>query len=66
MLKASVSFNREKVDARKKMLLISSRQRRRRFTERVSDVNFTVTDSVFMPVTNFPCGPKETAISRDR
>jgi hypothetical protein len=48
------------------MRLISSRQRRRRFTERVSDVNFTVTGSVFMPVTKVPCGPRETAISRDR
>jgi hypothetical protein len=44
----------------------SSRQRRRRFTECVSDVNFTVMGSVFMPITNVPCGPRETAISRDR
>jgi hypothetical protein len=67
MLKASVSFNREKADMRRnKMRLISSRQRRRKFTERVSDVNFTVTGSVFMPITNVPCGPRETSISRDR
>jgi hypothetical protein len=39
---------------------------RRRFTEHVSDVNFTVTGSVFMPVTKVPCRPRETAISRDR
>jgi hypothetical protein len=47
------------------MCLISSRQRRRRFTERVSYVNCTVTGSVFMPVTKVPCGSRETAISRD-
>jgi hypothetical protein len=35
-------------------------------TECVSDVNFTVTGSVFMPITKVPCGPRETAISRDR
>jgi hypothetical protein len=32
----------------------------------VSDVNFTVTGFVFMPVTKVPCGPRETTISRDR
>jgi hypothetical protein len=47
------------------MHLISSRQRRRRFTERVSDINFTVTGSVFMHVTKVPFGPREIAISRD-
>jgi hypothetical protein len=50
----------------KQLRLISSRQRRRRFTERVSDVNFTVTGSVFMPITNVPCAPRKTVISRDR
>jgi hypothetical protein len=34
--------------------------------EHVSDVNFTVTGSVFMLVTKVPCGPRETAISSDR
>jgi hypothetical protein len=29
----------------------------------VSDVNFTVTGAVLMPVTKVPCGPRETAIS---
>jgi hypothetical protein len=48
------------------MRLVSSRYRRRRFTACVSDVHFTVTDSVFMAVTKVPCGPRETAISRDR
>jgi hypothetical protein len=48
------------------MRLISSRQRRRRFKKRVSDVNFVVTGSVFMPVTKVPCEPRETTISRDR
>jgi hypothetical protein len=48
------------------MCIISSRQRRRRFTECVSDVNFTVTGSVFMPITKVPYGPRETVISRDR
>jgi hypothetical protein len=48
------------------MRLISSRQRRHRFTERIFDVNFTVTGSVFMPITKVPCGPRETAISHDR
>jgi hypothetical protein len=33
---------------------------------RVSDVDFTVTGSVFMLVTKVPCGPKETTISHDR
>jgi hypothetical protein len=48
------------------MRLISSRRMRRRFTKHVSDVNFTVTGSVFMPVTKVPCGPRETAMSRDQ
>jgi hypothetical protein len=66
-LKASVSFNKEKADARRKqMRLISSRQRRCRFIERISDVNFTVTGPVFMPITKVPYGPRETTISRDR
>jgi hypothetical protein len=60
-LKASVSFNREK-----QMSLISSGQRRHRFTECVSDVNFIVTGFVFMPVTKVPYGPREIAISHDR
>jgi hypothetical protein len=47
------------------MRLISSRQRRNSFTEHVSDVNFIVTGLFFMPVTKVPCGPEETAISRD-
>jgi hypothetical protein len=48
------------------MRLISSRQRRRRFMAHISNVDFTVTVYVFMPVTKVPCGPRDTAISRDR
>jgi hypothetical protein len=48
------------------MCLISSIQRGCRFTKLVSDVNFTVTSSVIMPVTNVPCGPRETSISCDQ
>jgi uncharacterized membrane protein len=48
------------------MHLISSRQRRRRFTTHVSDVEFTLTGSVLVPVTKVSWGPRETAISRDR
>jgi hypothetical protein len=48
------------------MSLISSRQRRQRFTAWVSDIEFTVTGSVLVPITNVPYGPKETAISRDQ
>jgi hypothetical protein len=33
---------------------------------RVSDVNFTVTGSIFMPVSKVLYGPRETAISRDQ
>jgi hypothetical protein len=36
--------------------------RRGRFTARVSDVDFTVTGSVFVPITKVACGPRETAI----
>jgi hypothetical protein len=65
--KARVSFNREKADARRNRCVSFHReQRRRRFTERVSDVNFTVTGSIFMHVAKVPCGPRETAISCDR
>jgi hypothetical protein len=46
------------------MCLILSRQRRCRFTEFVSDVNFTVTGSVSCPLPKFPVGL--TAISCDR
>jgi hypothetical protein len=48
------------------MHLILSTQRRRRFTTHVSDVEFTVMGSVFMPITKVPCGPRETTISRDQ
>jgi hypothetical protein len=47
------------------MRLISSRQRRRRFRTRVFDVEFIVTNSVFMAITKVPYGPRETAITRD-
>jgi hypothetical protein len=47
------------------MRLISSRQRRRRFRTRVFDVEFIVTDSVFMAITKVPYGTRETAITRD-
>jgi hypothetical protein len=40
----------------------STRQRRRRFTARVSDVDYTVTGSVLVPVTKVPYGHKETVI----
>jgi hypothetical protein len=36
------------------------RHRRRRFTTCVSDIDFTVTDFVLVPVTKVPCGPRET------
>jgi hypothetical protein len=48
------------------MRLISSRQRRRRFTARVSDIEFTIPSSILVPITKVPCEPKETAISHDR
>jgi hypothetical protein len=66
MLKASVSINREKANARRNRCVSFRRGRGDAgFTERVSDVNFIVMGSVFMPVTKIPCGPRETAISRD-
>jgi hypothetical protein len=40
----------------------SSRHRRHRFTTHVSDIDFTVTGSVLVPVTKVPCGPRETVI----
>jgi hypothetical protein len=40
----------------------STRQRRRRFTAYVSDVDFTVMGYVLVPVTKVPCRPKETVI----
>jgi hypothetical protein len=41
------------------MRLISSRQRRRRLTECVFDVNFIVTGSVSCPLPKFPVGPEK-------
>jgi hypothetical protein len=38
----------------------SSRHRRRRFTTRVYDIDFTVTGSVLVPITKVPCGCKES------
>jgi hypothetical protein len=35
------------------------RQRRRRFTEHISDVNFIVTGSVSCPLPKFPVGPEK-------
>jgi hypothetical protein len=48
------------------LLARSSRQRRNMFTTRVSDIEFTVTGSVLVPVTKVPCGPRETLNSRER
>jgi hypothetical protein len=65
-LKARVSFSRDTADTCGNRCISSSRQRRLTFTARISDVDFIVTGSVFMPVTKVPYGPKETAISHDR
>jgi hypothetical protein len=66
MLKASVSFNREKADARRNGYVSFRRDLGDAGSQNAfSDVNFTVMGSVFMPLTNVPCGPRETAISHD-
>jgi hypothetical protein len=39
--------------------LLSSRQWRRRFTKRISEVNFTVTGSVSCPLLKFLVGPEK-------
>jgi hypothetical protein len=44
---------------------VETEESRRRSTARVSNVEFTVTGSVLVPITKVPCGPRETAISRD-
>jgi hypothetical protein len=44
----------------------SLRHRRHRFTTRVSDIDFTVTDFALVPVTKVPCGPEKQSFSRDR
>jgi hypothetical protein len=40
----------------------SSRYQRRGFTTRVSDIDFTVTSFVLVPITQVPCGPREIVI----
>jgi hypothetical protein len=40
----------------------SSRHQRRRFTTRISYIDFTVTGFILVPVTNVPCGTRETVI----
>jgi hypothetical protein len=42
-----------------------SRHRRRRFTTRASDIDFTVMGFVLVPFTKVLCGPRETTISHD-
>jgi hypothetical protein len=50
------------VKARYQYVARSLRHRRRRFTTRVFDIDFTVTSFVLVPVTKVPCGPRETVI----
>jgi hypothetical protein len=50
------------VKARYQYMARPLRHRRRRFTTRVSDMDFTVTDFVLVPVTKVPCGPREIVI----
>jgi hypothetical protein len=66
-LKASVSFNREKIDTCRNRCVSFRRDRGDAGSWNTSLILiFTVTGSVFMPVTEVPCGPRKTAISRDR
>jgi hypothetical protein len=44
----------------------SLRHRRRRFTTRISDIDFTVTGFVLVPVTKVPVDPEKQSFSRDR
>jgi hypothetical protein len=50
------------IKARYQYVARSLRYWRRRFTTRVSDIDFTVTSFVLVPITKVPCGPRETVI----
>jgi hypothetical protein len=66
-LNAHIYFNREKADACRNRCVSFRRDRGDARTWNASlMLIFTVTGSVFMLVTKVPCGPRETAISRDR
>jgi hypothetical protein len=49
------------VKSRYQYVAHSLRHRRRRFTTRVSDIDFTVTSFVLVPVTKVPCGPQRNS-----
>jgi hypothetical protein len=50
------------VKARYQYVARSLRHQRRRFTTCISDIDYTITGFVLVPVTKVPCGPRETVI----
>jgi hypothetical protein len=65
-LKASVSFHREKADARRNRCVSFRRDSGDAGSRNVSLMLIHSNGLCFMPVTKVPCGPRETVISRDR